>query len=185
MISIEQMREISKKTGLSLHQQEKDYFPKPLLHNYFRRYEDAVLKGGTCLRYLFGFDRFSEDLDFNLLVSPGRFKDQIEGAVEDLELIGAEAYFLKEELFEDAFTCEIGLHGPLYRGTTQTRNRIRIDAGKMTGTLEEPEWRLISSEYPETRERFLVLAMSEEEMLVEKVIALTGEGRAQTYTMSG
>jgi len=32
----------------------------------------------------------------------------------------------------------------------------------------EPEWRMIPSEYPETREQFLVLAMSEEEMLAEK-----------------
>lgn len=86
--------------------------------------------------------------------------------------IHADAHFLREELFEDAFTCEIGLHGPLYKGSPQTRNRIRIDAGKRTGTLKEPKWRLITSEYPETRERFLVLAMSEEEMLVEKVIAL-------------
>ena len=172
MISVEQLRDISRRTGLSLYQQEKDYFLKLLLHDYFRRYEDAVFKGGTCLKYLFGFDRFSEDLDFNLLGSADRFKEQIERTVEQFKLIGADAHFLREELFEDAFTCEIGLHGPLYKGSPQTRNRIRIDAGKRTGTLKEPVWRLISSEYPETRERFLVLAMSEEEMLVEKVIAL-------------
>jgi len=166
------LREISRRTGLSLYHQEKDYFLKLFLYDYFRRYEDAVFKGGTCLRYLFGFDRFSEDLDFNLLVSADRFKEQIERIVEGFKLIGADAHLLREELFNDAFTCEIGLHGPLYKGSPQTRNRIRIDAGKRTGTLKEPEWRLISSEYPETRDRFLVLAMSEEEMLVEKAIAL-------------
>jgi predicted nucleotidyltransferase component of viral defense system len=67
----------------------------------------------------------------------------------------------------------------LYRGSSQTRNRIRIDAAKRTGTLEAPEWRLISSEYPETRERFHVLVMSEEEMLVEKAIALMERGKGR------
>jgi len=42
----------------------------------------------------------------------------------------------------------------------------------MTGISGDPEWRMISSEYPETRERFLVLAVNEEEMLVEKIIAM-------------
>jgi len=172
LISVEQLREISRRTGLSLYQQEKDYFLKLFLHDYFNRYEDAVFKGGTCLGYLFGLDRFSDDLDFNLLVSADRFKEQVERTVEKLKLIGADTHFLRKEIFEDSFTCEIGLHGPLYKGSPQTRNRIRIDAGKRTGTLKEPKWRLISSEYPETRERFLVLVMSEEEMLVEKVIAL-------------
>ena len=172
LISREQLRDISRRTGLSLYQQEKDYFQKLFLHGYFNRYEDAVFKGGTCLAYLFGLDRFSEDLDFNLLASPETFEDQVDRTVDDLKLIGAEAYFIRKELFEESFTCEIGLHGPLYMGSSQTRNMIRIDDGKRTGTLEDPEWKLISSEYPETRERFLVLVMNEEEMLVEKAIAL-------------
>jgi len=173
LISLAQLKEASRKTGLTLYQQEEDYFLKVFLFTYFRRYGDAVFKGGTCLRYVFGFDRFSADLDFNLSVPLGRFRAQVGKVVREIGLIGMEANSIKEEQFEDAYTCGISFNGPLYRGTAQTRNRIRIDAGKRTGTLRDPEWRLISSEYPETREQFLVLAMSEQEMLVEKVIALT------------
>jgi predicted nucleotidyltransferase component of viral defense system len=172
MISTQQLKEISRKTGLSLYQQEKDYFLKLFLYTYFRKNGDAVFKGGTCLRYLFGFDRFSEDLDFNLARSPIEFKAQVGKVVKEFGFIGIDAHFIKEEQFKDVYTCEIGFNGPLYRGTAQTRNRIRIDAGRRTGTLKDPEWRLVSSEYPETREQFLVLTMNEEEMLVEKAIAL-------------
>lgn len=172
MISTQQLKEISRRTGLSLYQQEKDYFLKLFLYTYFRKNGDAVFKGGTCLRYLFGFDRFSEDLDFNLARSPREFKAQVGKVVKEFGFIGMDTHFIKEEQFEDAYICEIGFNGPLHKGTAQTRNRIRIDAGRRTGTLKDPEWRLVSSEYPETREQFLVLTMSEEEMLVEKAIAL-------------
>jgi len=36
----------------------------------------------------------------------------------------------------------------------------------------EPEWKLIDSEYPETRKKFLVQTMAEDELLVEKIITL-------------
>ncbi len=172
MISLEQLKEFARKSGLTIYQQEKDYFLKLFLYTYFRKYQDAVFKGGTCIRYLFGFDRFSEDLDFNLVVPPEKFKAQARKVVKELESIGIESYFIKEEQFEDAYTCEIGFNGPLYKGTAQTRNKIGVDAGERTGTLKDPEWRIMPSEYPETREQFLVLAMSEGEMLVEKAIAL-------------
>jgi len=179
MISVRQLRDISRRTGLNLHQQEKDYYLKLFLYAYFRRYEDAVFKGGTCLRYLFGFDRFSEDLDFDFLTSPDEFKSQVRSALKEVDLVGFSSAFSREERFEDAYTCEVNFEGPLHEGTSQTKNKIRIDAGKRTGTLRSPEWRLISSEYPETRDQFLVLTMSEEEMLVEKIIAMTERNKGR------
>ncbi len=62
--------------------------------------------------------------------------------------------------------------GPLFTGENQTRNKFRIDAGGRTGILNEPEWKLIASEYPETPRNFMVFAMEEREMLAEKIIAL-------------
>ena len=77
MISREQLIKIGKTTGLHLYQQEKDYMLKLFLYTYFRLFEDAVFKGGTCIKYVFGLDRFSEDLDFNLLISPEEFEHQV------------------------------------------------------------------------------------------------------------
>ncbi|MDO9537327.1 MAG: nucleotidyl transferase AbiEii/AbiGii toxin family protein [Thermoplasmata archaeon] len=172
MISRIQLRKIGRSTGLNLYQQEKDYALKLFLYNYFQRFEGAVFKGGTCIKYMFGTRRFSEDLDFNLLAQPSDFRAEVKRTLKAMELVGLASGFLREEIFADSYTCEIWFHGPLYDGKDQNRNRFRIDAGKRTGLERDPQWRFMVSEYPETRERFLVCMMHEEEILVEKMLAL-------------
>ena len=172
MISKEELAKIARQTGLHLYQQEKDYLLKLFLYFYYRHHHDAIFKGGTCLKYLLGLERFSEDLDFNIR-DPATFKDQIRRTLQDFQDVGINSYFLKEELFPEAYTCEIGFTGPLSAGTHRTQNKFRIDAGYRLGTRQKPEWKIINSEYPETGENFLVLVMSLPEMMVEKIIALT------------
>ena len=172
MISKEQLQDLASKTGLPLYQQEKDYFLKLFLYFYYKRFKDAVFKGGTCLKYLLGVPRFSEDLDFTIL-KPKKFKEQVEFILKDFQKLAITCFFLKEEVFEDSYTCELGFHGPLYRGSPQTQNKFRIDAGYRTGILRKPQWELIKSEYPETEENFLALVMDREEIMAEKVMALS------------
>ncbi|MGM0405148.1 MAG: nucleotidyl transferase AbiEii/AbiGii toxin family protein [Thermoplasmatota archaeon] len=179
MISRDKLRDISKKTSLHLYQQEKDYLIKLFLFNYFRRYDNAVFKGGTCLRYLYGTERFSEDIDLNLEIRPKQFKKEVEAVLKEFKNVGIENGFIKEEVFEEAYTCEIWFHGPLYGGTNQTQNKFRLDAGERGGTLIEPRWTLIDSEYPETRKKFLVQAMVGDELLVEKVITLLSRSKGR------
>ncbi len=160
MITKEELINISKKTGLNLYQQEKDYLLKLFLSSYYKKYDDAIFKGGTCLKYLFGLPRFSEDLDFNISINPKKYKTQVKNIVRGINRIGIKTNFKKLQVFKDSFTCEIRFEGPLYIGKEKSTNKVRIDAGKRTGTLLEPEWQLVSSEYPETTQNFLVLAMS-------------------------
>lgn len=171
MISKEELKRIARETGLSLYQQEKDYLLKLFLYYYYKRFSDAVFKGGTCLKYILGIPRFSEDLDFNVK-KPKQVKEQIRTVIGNIGKLGIASYFIKEEMFSDAYTCEIGFHGPLWAGTPQTQNKFRIDAGYRTGTLQKTEWKLVKSEYPETGASFLVLTMAMEEMMAEKLIAL-------------
>ena len=128
MISKEQLNEIAVKSGLSLYQQEKDYLLKVFLYHYYQHNDHAIFKGGTCLKYLFGLNRFSEDLDFNIK-DVKKFQEEVKQVLKELELLGIQNYFIKEEIFEDAYICEIGFQGPFYKGTNQTRNKFRIDAG--------------------------------------------------------
>ncbi len=172
MISKEQLLGIAQQTGWALYQQEKDYMLKLFLYFYYKKFGEAVFKSGTCLKYQLGIPRFSEDLDFNIQ-KPLIFKEQVKQVLADWTAIGLKSYFMKEELFADAYTCEIGVEGPLFTGTKQTQNKFRIDAGYRTGTLLKPEWKLIKSEYPETEDQFLVLSMALPEILVEKVLALS------------
>jgi len=172
MISREKLRDINKNSFLHLYQQEKDYLIQIFLFYYFRKYDSAVFKGGTCIRYLNETDRFSEDIDFNLTVQPEKFRKEVKKVMEEFENIGIECGFIKEEIFEDAYTTDIWFYGPLHEGTNQTRSKFRIDAGRRGGTLLEPEWSFIKSEYPDTKEKFLVQTMNNEELLVEKVITM-------------
>lgn len=171
MISKKQLVELAKKTDLNLYQQEKDYLLKLFLYHYYKKNSQAVFKGGTCIRYLYGLNRFSEDLDFILRNQIKEFKNQVENTLKELNLLDIESYFLKKEVFTGSFTCEIAFKGPLYIAD-KTRNKFRIDAGKRTGIMKKPNWEMITSEYPETGPNYLVLVMDEKEILVEKIIAL-------------
>ncbi|MBI5332572.1 MAG: nucleotidyl transferase AbiEii/AbiGii toxin family protein [Candidatus Aenigmarchaeota archaeon] len=171
MLGREYLEKLAKKTDMGLYQQEKDYLLKLFLFYYYKRFSDAVFKGGTCIKYLYGIDRFSEDLDFNITISPEEFLEQAKQAMDQMKMTGIENGFIKKEIFADSFACEIFFHGPLFRGISQTRNKIRIDAGKRTKVILKPEWQTIYSEYPETGENFMILTMNRKEMLAEKIIA--------------
>ena len=150
MISRKELERVAKSTNLNPYQQEKDYLLKLFLYNYYSRFENAVFKGGTCIKYLYGIDRFSEDLDFNLLVSPSKFENEVKKTLNTIKSLGIENYLIKDELFKQAFTCEIAFNGPLYSTTKQTRNKFRIDAGTRTGLIKKPKWQLVTSEYLST-----------------------------------
>ena len=172
MITKKELIEITKKSELNLYQQEKEYLLKLFLYIYYRKFEDAVFKGGTAIRFVKNLNRFSEDLDFNIAISPKEFQRQVELVSKEIEKIGIKNSFLKKELFEESFSCEIIFQGPLYNGTNQTRNKFRIDAGTRIGMLNKPIWKVIESEYPETKERFAVKMMDIKEILCEKVISM-------------
>lgn len=172
MISSEYLKQISHKSGLTLYQQEKDYLLKLFLFFYYRRFSTAVFKGGTCIKYLFGSDRFSEDLDFNLRGNPKKFKLEVDSSLKRMNEMGIESRYRKSELFLDSFTCEMNFKGPLFMGKNYSLNKFRIDAGKRMGIILKPKWQVITSEYPETPKKFLVLTLDEREILAEKIIAL-------------
>lgn len=171
MISKEQLAGIAKKTGLPLYQQEKDYLLKLFLFNYYKRFDEAVFKGGTCIKYFCGLERFSEDLDFNIK-KPKKFQNEVQQTLKQIELIGIAIETKKEELFKEAYAAEFSFQGPLFSGSKNTLNKFRIDAGYRLGTLMEPQWQILSSEYPEMPKNFLIKAMNEQEMLAEKFLAI-------------
>ncbi|MFH0861138.1 MAG: nucleotidyl transferase AbiEii/AbiGii toxin family protein [Candidatus Altiarchaeota archaeon] len=178
MITKEELEKITRTGNLNLYQQEKDYLLKTFLYNYYKRFDNAIFKGGTCIKYLYGLDRFSEDLDFNLKNTPKKFKKEVEETLKEIGRLGITNNFKKEETFEDAYTCEINFQGPL-SVEGKTRNKFRIDAGKRTGTIRKPKWGLIRSEYPETPQNFLILTMEEQEMLAEKMITLVERNKGR------
>ncbi|MBI2151373.1 nucleotidyl transferase AbiEii/AbiGii toxin family protein [Candidatus Woesearchaeota archaeon] len=164
MINKTELNRIALLSGLDLYQQEKDYLLKLFLFYYYKRFDGAVFKGGTCLKYTLGVERFSEDLDFNIK-NVSKFQQEVKEVLRKIRELGIENNFIKEESFADSYTCEIAFAGPLFDGKVQTRNKFRIDAGYRTGTFLKAQWKLIQSEFPEISGGFLVLTMHPEEIL--------------------
>ena len=81
----------------------------------------------------------AKDIIMPRITSRGNFTPFTRLFLKEIDLMGIETHFIKKEMFKESFTCEIGFQGPLYKGTKQTRNKIRIDAGKRTGTIKDPE----------------------------------------------
>ncbi|MBI5871866.1 nucleotidyl transferase AbiEii/AbiGii toxin family protein [archaeon] len=72
-INFFQLEELSRKVNLSLEQTELELFHDIFLYSLFnisklKKYtKHLAFKGGTCLYKCYGFPRFSEDLDFDIL----------------------------------------------------------------------------------------------------------------------
>lgn len=178
MISKKQLNDLNQDNSLHLYQKEKEYLIKLFLNYYYQDNEDAIFKGGTALRLIYGLNRFSEDLDFNI-TNPQRFKKEIKNTLNYFNKIGIKSFLIKEELFESSYTSVIGFYGPLYTGSEKTRNKIRIDSGYRDKTIKKPKWKIINSEYPETKSKILVNCMDIEEILCEKIRALFSRNKGR------
>jgi len=173
MITAEQLKQFARKNALRPDQQEKDYALRILLKSLYQREERPLFKGGTCLRFCYGLNRFSEDLDFSMGISPARFQSLVHQSAKALSDYGIDYEFRKEELFEKqgSYTCTLRFRGPLWTGKPQFYNSINIDAGKRAGVILAPEWKLVGSEYPDL-DNFMAHTMQIAEIFAEKASAL-------------
>ncbi len=169
---------IARKNHIGLYYQEKDYLQTSFLFAIYRITDELIFKGGTCLKIAYGYQRFSEDLDFNSALSPSTLEKIVKKSLKETELMGMEHSFDKEELFEGAYTSKIRFAGPRFTGSRESTNTIRIDAGMRGGTVQKPRWIQIATPYPDISSFFL-LAMTGEEILAEKIRALSMRSEAR------
>jgi len=175
MLSSAQIQEIARRNGINPYYQEKDYLQNIFLLNLYQKGKDLVFKGGTCLKLAYNYPRFSEDLDFNSTLKPEKISILVRKTLHSFRFLGIKYEFMKEELFEDSYTSKIRFYGPFHSGRIESTNSIQIDAGKRDRVLLEPEWILVNSPYPDIP-KYLVLAMKQEEILLEKIRALSERG---------
>lgn len=156
--------------------QEKDYFQNIFLFNLFKKSRDFIFKGETCLKIAYNYTRFSEDLDFNSDLETGEVQKVITETLKSFNLLGIKYEFIKEELFEDAYTSKVRFYGSFYTGSIESTNSIQLDIGKRDEVVLKPKWIQVNSPYPDIP-KFFVLAMHEEEILAEKIRALSVRGK--------
>jgi predicted nucleotidyltransferase component of viral defense system len=85
LIEKEILLEIAKRKSLKNREHiEKDYFQDLLLYHIYKKSNNFIFKGGTCLYKLYNLPRFSEDLDFSVLHQKN-IEETIEKVAKELE----------------------------------------------------------------------------------------------------
>ena len=176
MIGKKELLRISRITGMKPHQQEKHYVQTLVLRSIYSMH-DMIFKGGTALMFSMGLDRFSEDLDFNLLddnLDAGEFMQSI---LTDLDYMGVQAQGSLISDMERSLVIRIGAQGPLFSREIE-RCYVRIDMSRREKIIQSPDTVFVETPYPEQLP-FSVSVMSPAEILAEKIRALMTRNKAR------
>ncbi|MHA1263998.1 MAG: nucleotidyl transferase AbiEii/AbiGii toxin family protein [Candidatus Helarchaeota archaeon] len=169
MIDKDQLIKIAKARGLKPFQEEKRYIQLAVLSGiYGYSTIEFVFKGGTCLFFLYGLNRFSEDLDFTL---QGNIHwDRFVRAISDkLELLGME-YAIREMKTTTGKNFKIRVRGPLY-SIPLSSVFVKIELSERRDIFLPPITSDIYPKYPDILP-FSVFSMDPQEIAAEKVRAL-------------
>lgn len=186
MLTRRQIEEISRFNRLPLHILEQDYIQAVFLSRLSVQQGvfDLLFKGGTCIRFVYGLDRYSEDLDFTMMVhdseSPPEIRDTLQHCVSDLDSLGIESRLDKVKEFAQGFSARLRYNGPLYDGTERSAGSIWLDVSKRDDHCSEPFWAVIRPRYADIAP-FRLACMAEEEILAEKVRALVQRAKARDF----
>ena len=176
MIDRLELEKIRKQRNLSLYQTEKEYLLTAFLFALSKRSDKFIFKGGSCLRLIYGYVRFSEDLDFNTNLNIKDTKKIIKLSLEDFTELGIPYKIINEESFENNFTIKIRFKGPLFTGKQESTNTIRIDVGiRKTKIVKLSQMQNIYANIP----AFFIKCMDKEEILTEKICAIFSRSKGR------
>src|SRR3989344_4767008 len=131
MLTRDQLARIAQRNHIGLGTQERDYIQHLFLSLLYTKTQDFVFKGGTALRVAYNFARFSEDLDFNSLLSSEKVKELLTGTVRELGNFGIKAEFRNLHVFKEngerGVSGDISFKGPLFTGKSGSKGKVRVD----------------------------------------------------------
>ncbi|MCD6227065.1 nucleotidyl transferase AbiEii/AbiGii toxin family protein [Candidatus Micrarchaeota archaeon] len=166
MMDKKEIVQICKRKGL-LNKEfiEKDYYIDHVLYEIFSRTNNVVFKGGTALYKIYGFPRFSEDIDLSMIndVDVNSIIAQVS------EKLGFR-YSIKK--FGTSVMVKFTFNGFL----TDT-NRIRVDFSKYHKPISYSLVEYVS-DYIDVKP-FLLYVMDKKEILSEKVHAIYHRNKAR------
>lgn len=166
----EELYKYKEKTGYSLEQVELDYYQHYILSKLYHKFNTIYFKGGTALQKCYNIKRFSEDLDFNYE------KLDIKKIISFIgNTFDSKIFDYNETEFGVSFS--IRFKGILYAGDKRTMCKISFDF-REGDIYTEPLKKIIRPVYADIDNYFL-LALSQEEILAEKVRAIMTRYRAR------
>lgn len=167
MITIEQINELAKKYKINESVVAREYFQVLFLMELYSKdfAEKVYFKGGTAIRILYGGQRFSEDLDFTVMLDEEKFSDLFEEFMRTLVNLYPISYSKKRSISGKTFMLVCNIENFKHPIT------IKLDFSFREIVLE-PKTAIISTDYPIISRDYIV-TMSKDEIIAEKIRALT------------
>jgi len=163
------IRLLAKKEGVLAYFVEKEYIQHLFLRRLFK-HEGFVLKGGCCLRMVYGYKRFSRTLE---LISSRSEKDIKKIVHETLKNISSNLNYeiLGERVYSQGYESIIEFNGPLSYKNSNISNILKISIEIRRPLLKPKKLRVSSPFVPD----FKLWAMQQEEILAEKLLVMVSE----------
>jgi predicted nucleotidyltransferase component of viral defense system len=187
MIKSGEIQQKARKIGVRDQQIEKDYVLSWILFgiaNHEQLTKVIVFKGGTVLKKVYFEDyRFSEDLDFTLLINETKNEKIFAWFKEAFEFIKEEANIPLEIVSDNAhedggINFYVNYIGPL--GGQGSNKKIKIDISRSEQLVFEPVIKSVFTDYSDLEEHKL-LCYPLEEILVEKMRSIMQRMQARDF----
>ncbi len=176
MMNKDELKDVARFSHFKPYQQEKHYIQTIVLNSIYSTINDElVFKGGTCLLFFYGLNRFSEDLDFTMIKELDINKVAL-NIKKDLDNLGISSKISSISQDDKSITFKIGAEGPLFNKEIE-RCFVSVDISKREN-VENFLFLEHKSIYREIL-GFNVSVMAEKEILAEKIRALLTRNQAR------
>lgn len=179
MLTRNQLAKIANQSRVSLGTQERDYIQHLFLYLLYTKTQEFIFKGGTALRVAYGFNRFSEDLDFNSHLASQKVRKVISETIRELVGFGVRGELRRIKVFrengERALTGDLSFEGPLFVGKPESKGKVRVDVS-LRGEDAKTKRVVVPSKYDDVPQ-FVLNVLSIDEIFAEKIRALLIRGK--------
>jgi len=180
ILSKSDLKDIAEIKHLSIQNAEKDYLLEIILYTISNIRRLLVFKGGTALYKFYNLNRFSEDLDFDIIAKRFNVSKFINDTKRNLELIGMKRTLSDLKEYSNEINIKFTIRGPLYDGRKESMSRVTINLSKREQPKKIDE-KLLIGRYPEIPS-FSLCILDAKEIAAEKVrCILTREKPRDVY----
>jgi len=182
MISKSELTRIAEMKHLTIKNAEKDYLLELLLYLLSDDRRSLIFKGGTALYKFYNLNRFSEDLDFDVVVKRFDVDKMIKKIIRNLEVTAMQRTIFEKTEHGNEINIRFTVRGPLYDGSKNSISRVTINISKRERPISSLE-KLLVPTYPEIPS-FELSVLEVEEIAAEKIrCILTREKPRDIYDL--
>ena len=167
MISKLELTRIAELKHLTIRNAETDYLLEFLLYALSDDRRSLDFKGGTALYKFYNLNRFSEDLDFDVVGKRFDTDKMIKKIIRNLELIGMQRTLPEKIEYSNETNIRFAIRGPLYDGSKNSMSRVTINISKRERPIST-RTKLLIATYPEIPS-FELSVLDVEEIVAEKI----------------